>query len=152
MSEARLVSVLGSVHATNQDWEAAIDCYDRAIAAGEVVQDLRRLSLMYSGLSLAYSEVGQLSQSAYYAQRALAIHETLNDRLSLARSETNLGILLINRGHLAGAAAHLNRGPTLIDDTPVDLDKAEGLLGLCELAFARSQRAEAEQVALDARH
>jgi tetratricopeptide (TPR) repeat protein/DNA-binding XRE family transcriptional regulator len=151
MSEARLLFVLGSVHATNQDWEAAIDCYERAIAAGEVVQDLRRLSLMYSGLSLAYSEVGQLNQSAYYAQRALAIHETLNDRLSLARSETNLGILLIKRGELAAAGEHLNRGRTLFDEAAVVLGKSELLLGMCELAMARSQRDEAEKFAIEAR-
>jgi transcriptional regulator with XRE-family HTH domain len=150
-SEARLLFVLGSVHATNQDWPAAIDCYERAIAAGEVVQDLRRLSLMYSGLSLAYSEVDQLNQSAYYAQRALAIHETLNDRLSLARSETNLGILLIKRGELASAGEHLNRGLVLFDEAAVALGKAEVLLGLCELAIARSQLAEAEKFAVDAR-
>lgn len=150
-SEARLLFVLGSVHATNQDWEAAIDCYERAIAAGEVVQDLRRLSLMYSGLSLAYSEVGQLNQSAYYAQRALAIHETLNDRLSLARSETNLGILLIRRGELAAAGEHLNRGLALFDEAGVALGQAEAMLGLCELAVARSQRDEAEKFAVEAR-
>ncbi|HEX9100243.1 MAG TPA: helix-turn-helix domain-containing protein [Candidatus Dormibacteraeota bacterium] len=150
-SEARLLFVLGSVHATNQDWEAAIDCYERAVAAGEVVQDLRRLSLMYSGLSLAYSEVGQLNQSAYYAQRALAIHETLNDRVSLARSETNLGILLIKRGELPAAGEHLNRGLALFDEVAVGLGKAEALLGLCELAFARSQLVEAEKFAIDAR-
>jgi tetratricopeptide (TPR) repeat protein len=150
-SEARLLFVLGSVHATNQDWPAAIDCYERAITAGEVVQDLRRLSLMYSGLSLAYSEVGQLNQSAYYAQRALAIHETLNDRLSLARSETNLGLLLIKRGDLSGADQHLARALALWAETAVELGRAEVLLGLCELAAARSQRDEAEKFALEAR-
>ncbi|HAF18646.1 MAG TPA: hypothetical protein DCK96_02735, partial [Chloroflexi bacterium] len=150
-SEARLLFVLGSVHVTNQDWQAAIDCYEKAITAGEVVQDLRRLSLMYSGLSLAYSEVGQLNQSAYYAQRALAIHETLNDRLSLARSETNLGLLLIKRGDLSAADQHLTRGLALWVETAVEVGKAEVLLGLCELAVARSQRDEAEKFAIEAR-
>jgi tetratricopeptide (TPR) repeat protein/DNA-binding XRE family transcriptional regulator len=150
-SEARLLFVLGSVHVTNQDWQAAIDCYEKAIAAGEVVQDLRRLSLMYSGLSLAYSEVGQLNQSAYYAQRALAIHETLNDRLSLARSETNLGLLLIKRGDLSAADQHLTRGLALWVETAVEVGRAEVLLGLCELAVARSQRDEAEKFAIEAR-
>src|SRR6267143_1912946 len=51
----------------------------------------RRPSMMYGGLSIAYGEIGQLNQSAYYAHRALSIHEMLNDRLSLARSENNLG-------------------------------------------------------------
>src|SRR2546427_3493212 len=37
-TEARLLFVLGSVHIVNQDWQAAVDCYERAIAAGSVGQ------------------------------------------------------------------------------------------------------------------
>ncbi|HSS94783.1 MAG TPA: helix-turn-helix transcriptional regulator [Candidatus Dormibacteraeota bacterium] len=150
-TEGRLLFVLGSVHATNQDWPAAIDCYERAIAAGEVIQDLRRLSLMYSGLSLAYSEIGQLNQSAYYAQRALTIHETLNDRLSLARSENNLGLLLIKRGDLAGAEQHLLRGMALWDESAAEVGRAELLLSLCELEVARMRLDDAERFAVEAR-
>ena len=68
MTESRLLTVLGSVHATNHNWKAAIKCYEQAIEAGDVVQDLRRLSLMYSGLSLGYQETGQLDQAAHFAQ------------------------------------------------------------------------------------
>jgi tetratricopeptide (TPR) repeat protein/DNA-binding XRE family transcriptional regulator len=150
-TEGRLLFVLGSVHATNQDWPAAIDCYERAIAAGEVVQDLRRVSLMYSGLSLAYSEIGQLNQSAYYAQRALTIHETLNDRLSLARSENNLGLLLIKRGDLAAAEQHLLRGMSLWDESAAEVGRAELLLSLCELEVARMRLDDAEKFAVEAR-
>jgi len=150
-TEARLLFVLGSVHTTNEEWHAAIDCYEGAIVAGEVVQDLRRLSLMYSGLCIAYKEIGQLNQSAYYAQRALAIHETLNDRISLARSENNLGLVLIKRGELAAADQHLSRALSLWDEADVEVGKAEILLSLCELAVARSRMDEAEKYAVEAR-
>lgn len=150
-TEARLLFVLGSVHATNEDWSAAIECYEGAIAAGEVVQDLRRLSLMYSGLSMAYAEIGQLNQSAYYAQRALAIHETLNDRLALARSQNNLGLVLIKRGDLSAAELHLRRALALFDEEGIEVGRAEVLLSMCELAIARSLPEEAEALALEAR-
>ncbi len=94
VTESRLLMVLGSVHATNQDWEAAIDTYREAIAAADVVQDLHRLSLLYSGLSLAHQELGQYDEAGRLAQRALNIHQTLNDRLSLARSENNPNVFL----------------------------------------------------------
>src|SRR2546428_445955 len=149
--EPRWLSALGSVHATTQDWQAAIDCYERAIAAGEVVQDLRRLSLMYSGLSLAYSEIGQLGQAAYYAQRALTIHETLNDRLSLARSENNLGNVLIKRGDLAAADEHLSRALALWDEADLEVGRADVLLSMCDLAIARSLLDDAERLAVEAR-
>ena len=149
-TEARLLFVLGSVHATNQDWQAAIDCYERAIAAGEVVQDLRRLSLMYTGLCHAYLEIGQLNQSAHYGRRALAIHETLNDRISLARSENNLGIVLIKRGELAAAGDHISRALAIFEEESVEVGRAEILLSVCELEFARSRFDEAETLAVEA--
>ena len=150
-TEARLLFVLGSVHIVNQDWQAAVDCYERAIAAGSIVQDLRRLSMMYGGLSIAYGEIGQLNQSAYYAHRALTIHETLNDRLSLARSENNLGMVLIKRGDLAGADEHLNRALLLFGELGVEVGKAIVLLSLCELSVARSLLDQAERYAVEAR-
>jgi tetratricopeptide (TPR) repeat protein len=149
-TEARLLFVLGSVHIVNQDWQAAVDCYERAIAAGSIVQDLRRLSMMYGGLSIAYGEIGQLNQSAYYAHRALTIHETLNDRLSLARSENNLGMVLIKRGDLAGADEHLNRALALFGELGVEVGKAIVLLSLCELSVARSLLDAAERYAVEA--
>ena len=149
-TEARLLFVLGSVHFVNQDWQAAIGAYESAIATGSVVQDLRRLSMMYSGLSNAYGEIGQLNMAEYYAQRAIAIHETLDDRLSLARSENNLGLVLIRRGDLVDAEGHLTRASRLFDETGVETGKADVLLSLCELEIARSRLDEAEELAVEA--
>jgi tetratricopeptide (TPR) repeat protein/DNA-binding XRE family transcriptional regulator len=147
ITEAALLGVLGSVHATSQDWPAAIQAYEQAIAAGDVVTDLRRLSLMYGGLGLAYQEVGQLDHAVHYAQRALTLQETLNDRLSLAGSENNLGLILLKRGDLAGAQAHITRSLRLFEEAGVDAGRANVLLSLCELSNARSQFNEAERFA-----
>jgi len=151
ITEAALLGVLGSVYATSQDWPAAIGAYEEAIAAGDVVTDLRRLSLMYSGLGHAYQEVGKLDQAVHYAQRALVLHETFNDRLSLARSENNLGLILLKRRDLEGAEAHLARSLGLFEEAAVDAGKANVLLSLCELSHARSRLDEAEGFAARAR-
>ena len=149
-TEARLLMVLGGVYATNQDWTSAIDSYEQAIAAGAVLHDLRRLSLMYSGLSLAYQEVGNLNQAAAYAHRALAIHETLDDRLSLARSENNLGLVLVRRGELDEGERHLRRSLSLWDETAIEAGKTNVLTSLSELCAARSDLDEAEGYASEA--
>ena len=149
-TEARLLAILGSVHAVNRDWPAAISWYEQAIAVGDVVQDLRRLSLLYSGLSLAYQEVGELGQAGHYAQRALTIHETLNDRISLARSENNLGLMLLRTGQVVAAAPHFERSLRLFDELGVEASKAAVLTSLAELALERSQLDEATRYATEA--
>src|ERR1700682_1120141 len=133
ITESRLLGVLGGVHATNQNWDAAIAAYEEAIAAGDVVQDLRRLSIMFSGLSLAYKETGYLNQAGHYAQKAIAIHETLNDRVSLARSENNLGLMLLPAGETTKARSHLERALAIFKETGVENTRAPVVLSLCEL-------------------
>jgi len=150
MTESRLLAILGTVYSINQDWQAAIDCLEQATTAGEVVQDLRRLSLLYSNLSWAYQEIGKFNEAAQFAQRALTIHETLNDRLSLARSENNLGLLYFKRGQLALALEHVGRSLRLFEEAGVEVGKANVLLSLCELHLARPDFDSARRYAVEA--
>lgn len=150
MTESRLLAILGTVHSINQDWQAAIDCLEQATTAGEVVQDLRRLSLLYSNLSWAYQETGKFNEAAHFAQRALTIHETLNDRLSLARSENNLGLLYFKRGQLAQALEHVGRSLGVFEEAGVEVGKANVLLSLCELHLARPDFERARLYAAEA--
>ncbi|HKX09560.1 MAG TPA: tetratricopeptide repeat protein, partial [Stellaceae bacterium] len=136
-TEARLLGVLGHTHIVNREWPAAIRCYEQAIEAADVVQDLHRLSLMYSGLSLAHEELGKFEQAGRYSRRALAIHETLNDQLSLARSENNLGVLLLHAGDAGGALTHVERALKLFEDLNVETGKANVILSMSEIALAR---------------
>src|ERR1700704_466422 len=150
ITEARLLAILGSVHATNKNWQAAIDAYELAIAAGDVIQDLRRLSLIYSDLSVANQELGRFNEAARYAHRAIGLHEPLSDRLSLARSENNLGMLLMRRGDLADAEGHFERALSLFEDAGVEPQRANMLLSMCELQFLRGDLEAAERWASDA--
>ena len=151
LTESRLLGVLGGVHTANHRWAAAINAYEQSIATGDVIQDLRRLSIMYSGLSLANQELGNISQAAHYAQRALTIHETFNDRISLARTENNLGILLLRSGQVAESRPHFERSLRLYDETHSDnRDKGPLLLSLCELELAESDVEDAARFASEA--
>jgi tetratricopeptide (TPR) repeat protein len=150
-TESRLLAVLAHVHFVNEDWQAAIDTYQQAISAADVVHDLRRLSLIYSGLSSAYQELGQFDQAGRFAQRALNIHQTLNDQLSLARSENNLGLLLVRAGDLSGAKPHLERSLRLFEESGVEVNKANVFLSMAELALSQHNLTEAERLASEAR-
>jgi tetratricopeptide (TPR) repeat protein/DNA-binding XRE family transcriptional regulator len=149
-TESRLLMVLATVHFVNQEWPAAVDTYQQAIESANVVHDLHRLSLIYSGLSAAYQELGQFDQAGRFAQRALNIHQTLNDQLSLARSENNLGVLLLRAGDVVAAAPHIQRSLEIFDTAGVEAGKASGILSLSELALAKHELAEADRLAREA--
>jgi tetratricopeptide (TPR) repeat protein/DNA-binding XRE family transcriptional regulator len=150
ITESRLLGVLGSVHTVNHSWQAAIDTFEQAIAAGDVVHDLRRLSIMYTGLSWAYQETGQDAMSAQYARKAIVLHETLNDRLSLARTENNLGLLLLRQSDQVEARRHLQRSFSLYDEAHVEAGKATVILSLSELELSESHPEEAARFANEA--
>ena len=150
ITESRLLGVLGGVHSTNHRWEAAIKAYEQSIAAGDVVKDLRRLSILYSSLSQAYQELGNINQATHFAERAMTLHETLNDRISLARTENNLGVMLMRGGELARARSHFERSLRLFEETRADSDKPPVLLSFCELALAESNVDEAARFANEA--
>ncbi|MGH7762424.1 MAG: helix-turn-helix domain-containing protein [Candidatus Dormibacteraceae bacterium] len=147
ITESRLLVVLGAAYTANHSWQKAIDTFELAIAAGDVVHDLRRLSIMYGGLSWAYQETGQDDKSAHFARRAIALHEALNDRLSLARTENNLGLLLLRRGDPVDSRRHLLRSISTYEEAGVEAGKATVILSLSELELAESHEEEATRYA-----
>jgi tetratricopeptide (TPR) repeat protein/DNA-binding XRE family transcriptional regulator len=150
ITESRLLGVLGGVHSANHRWEAAIKAFEQSIAAGDVVKDLRRLSILYSSLSQAYSEIGNINQATHFAERAMTLHETLNDRISLARTENNLGIMLLRGVEPARSRSHFERSLRLLEETGADSDKPALLLSFCELELAESNVEEAARFAKEA--
>ena len=148
--ESRLLGILGSALLAGRQWREAIACYEEAIATADVVQDLHRLSLLYSGLSLAHQETGQIGEATRYAQKALTIHETLNDRLSQARSLNNLGYMLIRLGELASARRHLDRALRIFEVHGVESRRSDILMSFAELEFAERSNEQAAQRARQA--
>jgi tetratricopeptide (TPR) repeat protein len=149
-TETRLLGILGHCFVHDRQWESAIKAYEEAIAASDNVQDLQTLSLFYSGLSLSYEATGQLERAGHFAQKALTIHQTLNDRLSLARSENNLGLLVLHGGNPSAAEPHLKRALHLFEEVGVETGKAHVILSLVELELAQHALGRAEELAREA--
>jgi tetratricopeptide (TPR) repeat protein len=145
--ESRLLGILGGALLATRQWQEAIACYGEAIATADVVQDLRRLSLLYSGLSLAHQETGQIGEAIRYAQKALTIHETLNDRLSQARSLNNLGYMLVKLGELGSARRHIDRALRIFEEHGMETQKSDFLMSLAELEFAERDLEKASHAA-----
>ena len=133
--EARLLRVLGHQLLNARRWSDAIGCYEEALAIGEVVHDLQQLSLLYSGMSLAHQELGQINEATQFARKALTIHETLHDRLSQARSLNNLGYMLVRMGEFSAARSHIDRAIRIFDEHNVETGKASFVCSLAELEY-----------------
>jgi tetratricopeptide (TPR) repeat protein len=148
--ESRLLRVLGHALMSFNRWQEAIASYEEAIASADVVQDLHQLSLLYSGMSVAYQETGQITEAARYAQKALTIHETLNDKLSQARSLNNLGWMLTKLGELASARRHLDHSLRIFEQLGVETRKSDILMSFADLEFAEGDLERAAEVSHEA--
>jgi tetratricopeptide (TPR) repeat protein len=146
-TEARLLTVLGNAFASNKEWDRAIAAYEAAAEAADVVKDLRRLALMYSGLSKAYRETGQLEQAVRFANRAIALFEVVRDQRNLAVAENHLGLILLSRGDTAGAREHLDRSLDIHEDIDLEIGRAHVLLSLSELNLTEGDVVRAREFA-----
>jgi tetratricopeptide (TPR) repeat protein len=134
-TEARLLGILASAHLANRALDSAVETYRAAIDTAGSLFDLRRIARMYSGLGVAYQEMGEVETATRYSMRSVALLELLRDRVSLARSENNLALVLMARGDLAGARHHLERSLEICDEADVEFGRSHVLLSMCELAM-----------------
>ena len=148
--EARMLFTVASTSLMAGAWERAITFYEEAIESAGALLDLRREAKMYHGLSWAYQELGQLDTAARYATRSVALLEVLRDRVSLARSENNLGLILMARGDLAAARQHLDRSVELCDETDLKVGRSAILTSLCELCLQEGNIDQATAFAQEA--
>jgi Tfp pilus assembly protein PilF len=148
--EARLLRVLGHALVNTSRFDEAIPVYEQAISANDVVHDMQQLSLVYAGMSLAYQETGHIADAVRYAQKALTLHETLNDRLSEARSLNNIGWMLVRIGQLDSARRHLNRAIAIFEEMGVETRKSDVLHSLADLALHGDDLPEATRLAREA--
>src|SRR4029077_17619304 len=124
---AGLRFIVASAHLANHEWDKAIEFYRAAIDVAGALFDLRRMAKMYSGLSVASQELGQIDTASRFATRSVALLEALRDRVSLARSENNLGLVLMARGDLTEARKHLDRSLELSDETDLQVGRSQVL-------------------------
>jgi tetratricopeptide (TPR) repeat protein len=146
-TEARLLSILATVHVANQRWDTAITLYEEAIEAAGSLFDLARMAKMYSGLSGAYRETGHIDAAAKYAGRSIALLEVLRDRVALAQAENNLGLILLAKGDRVGAHKHLDRSLELAEEANLEVGRSHVLMSLCELSLLQGNVHEARQFA-----
>ncbi len=146
-TQARLLSVLASVHVARRDWDTAIATYEAAIEAAAALADLRHQAEMYGELSAAYKERGASETAVRHRMRSVALFEMLRDRVGLARSENELGLLYMSRGDQAKARRHLDRSLQVSQEADHEAGRARILLSLCDLSLREGSAEQAYNLA-----
>jgi tetratricopeptide (TPR) repeat protein len=146
-TEARLLAILAGANVANRNWDRAITLYEAAIEAAGSVFDLGKMAKMYSGLSSAYKETGHVDAAAKYAGRSITLLEVVKDRVSLARAENNLALILLAKGDRAAAQQHLDRSLELAEETNLEVGRSHVLMSLCELSLVQGNLQAARQFA-----
>jgi tetratricopeptide (TPR) repeat protein len=149
--ESRLLFILGNAYGSRHEYKKAIQALEESVAIAGGLQDLRRLSMVYTNLSLNHQELGELAEAARYAHRAIAIHETLHDKRMLAISENNLALLVFMQGDIGGAFRHAEASLRLDEELGIEAGRAHTLMTLAELELARANYEAASRYATDAR-
>jgi tetratricopeptide (TPR) repeat protein len=139
MTEAKLLAILGHVLNAQHEYTRAIEVYEEATAVGANFLDLRRLSYIYGNLSLAYQETGQFAHAGHYARKAMAIYETLQDRVQIAIAENNIALLILRQGDLAAALRHAEEALRQSEQLSVETGKANILMTLSEIELALTE-------------
>lgn len=149
-TEVRILGHLGSIHISRHDWKAAVRYYEEAVQRAGAIRDLSRVARMYQDLSVAYQELGALSQAASYSQKALGLYEMQHNSEALAYVENNLALVLMKLGELVAAERHLRASMSGFEALGLERRKSNVLLTLSDLELARNNPDAAETYATEA--
>jgi tetratricopeptide (TPR) repeat protein len=146
----RVLGRIGAISVAQQKWEEAITAYEAAVEAGGELLDLSRTAKMYNDLSIAHRRMNQLAEARRYAQRSIEVHELLNDRLSVARAETNLALVLLRSSRPGDAERKLVRALGIFTESNQEHGRSYIHLALSEVALSQGRLVESENQARQA--
>jgi len=150
LTEARLLGVLAAAMVANHDLEHAIPTYEAAIEMGAAAFDLRATAHLQAELGAAYRKAGEAETAARYFARSLGVMEVLRERTALARAETNLALVLIERADFPRARVHLDRALEISVDGDLGAGRGRILLAQCELSVQEGDVEGAQALAAEA--
>ena len=118
--EARILGHLAGMYVVAHSWTLAISYYEAAVAAASVVKDLLQLAKMHHGLGMAYQQMRQSTRARRHFDSALRLYSMESDQSSIHRVENDLGLLLLQEGHLDSAEQHLIRALAGVEELNID--------------------------------
>jgi tetratricopeptide (TPR) repeat protein len=149
-SLVRIWGRIGAISVAQHKWKDAIDAYEKAVEVGGELLELSRVAKMYNDLSIAYRRTNRVEEARRFAIRAIEVHELLNDRLSVARAETNMALILLRQAQPLDAEKRLARALAIFRQEKQEHGRSNIHLALSEAALAQGRLDEAANHAREA--
>jgi len=149
-TEARLLAVLAAALVANHDSERAVATYEAAIQIGRSSFDLSTTARLHAEIGMSFRKAGEAENAVRYLARSIGVLEALRERSALARAETNLAAVLMERHDFDAAREHLRRAEELSAESDLGAARGKVLLGQCELAMHEGDVERAQSLGLDA--
>ena len=118
--EARILGHIAGMYVTAESWPLVISYYEAAVEASRAVKDILQLAKMNHGLGLAYQQMQQPARARTHFDSAIALYGMESDRSCVYRVENDLGLLLMQEGHLDSAEQHLTKALAGFEELSID--------------------------------
>jgi tetratricopeptide (TPR) repeat protein len=107
---ANAYNVMGGCHLYMGDYDKALECYGRSLAARERAGELVNVAASLNNIGVVLGKKGDLKRALEHHERSMRIKEKVGDRLGLSFSYNNIGNLHWNRGEMELAAEFMAKG------------------------------------------
>lgn len=99
----KILKSLGVTAYESGDYDLALEYYEKAGIAFEMIDDLGGKATIYHNEGLIYRMLGDNDKSLEYYKKALALHQQLGDELAAANTNVNIGNIYYQKGKLEEA-------------------------------------------------
>jgi tetratricopeptide (TPR) repeat protein len=144
---ARILRWRSRCHRRQRDWQSAREDVEGALELARRLDDRRGLAHGYFQASLIAEREGRWVHARALAERAKALYEEHDDRLSVGRLLNNLGALAFLLGDADQAVGLLKDAFRVALEADSQADAAQAVSSLAQVHLRRGEFAEAEEQA-----
>jgi CHAT domain-containing protein/tetratricopeptide (TPR) repeat protein len=113
IAEAAALSDLGTAYLATGEPTRALVVQEQSVALCRKLKDAGGELQALNSLSMSYFKMGILDRSRSYILKTLKGYESLHDRAGIARSRSNLGVLLTEENHPAEGLVQIRQAITI---------------------------------------
>ncbi len=126
---------LGLVYKDMEQYEAAIDCFNKSQAIREKICELSNISSSIFNLGMVYLEIGRLDAGEKYTYNAMKLFKRYGDGAGEAMAMTNLGELFYHKEEYGKALEYFESSIVLKQKLNLRSYFASSLTGIIKACF-----------------